>query len=859
MRLPLLTCTFFLCLIARGQLAESFADSNFTADPAWSGTPGAFIVNAQRQLQSAHGQANSSFHLSTPVSVSGDREWSLWLRLAFSTSSANYADVWLISRSADPDSPGNTGYFVRIGGTQDDVCLYRKDAAGTVRIIDGADGSCGGSDNRMQVRVVRRGAMFYLFHQLEGSSTESDGVTTDAIYGSGSYFALQVRQSTSSFFGKHYFDDIRVEPHVPDTAAPSMEWIGALSDSTVEIRFDEPVQAASLQASFFSIQGMGFARQLRSGADAATIVLQFGAPLPIDTPLLLTARHVRDLWGNELLQDTDRFFYHPPQRHDVLITELLADPEPRRALPGAEFIELRNVCRYAVALQGWRIATTSTLSAPLPALWLPPDSALIICSTSDAPQFMGFGRTMGVASFPALDNDGALLRLETASGKTIHAVAYERSWYGDAVKEDGGWSLELVDAANPCAGASNWKASMHADGGTPGRTNSVAGINTDATPPRLVRTYAGDSVTLVAQFSEPLDSLAAAQAHYQLTDGPAITAVLPVAPLFTSVELRAASPLAQGRVYTLVADAVRDCSGIVIGMHNSAPAGLPTAAANGDIVINEILYQPKTGGAEYVEFFIPNGILDLSKMLVATRNSSGALNAPRRLSTMPLQAYPNEYPLITANPDDVASRYFVAHPDWALRLTGMPALSDEGASLVLLNDAGDVLDEVRYDPHWQFALIDDTHGVALERLDAAGPSGSPSNWHSASSSAGYGTPTARNSQYRGGGASDDELTVVPAVFSPDNDGFEDFTTIRYQLAEPGYVASISIFDALGRRVRNLVHGDLLGRFGQWTWDGLDEQHRPLGSGTYVLLIEILNLQGKRANYKRAVAIARPVH
>ncbi|RYY85625.1 MAG: hypothetical protein EOO15_16530 [Chitinophagaceae bacterium] len=857
MRLPLLTCFLLAGLCARGQVIESFADSNFTTAPAWAGTPGAWIVNAQRQLQSAHAAPNSSFYLATPSTLADDARWSLWLRLAFSTSSANYADVWLMSRYADPDAPGNKGYFLRIGGTQDDISLYRKDPAGIVRILDGPHGSIGGSDNRLFLEVVRlQNGSFQIAHRLEGGSLVLDGQCTDATYTSTDFFCLQVRQSTASFFGKHYFDDISIVPFVADTTAPGLEWIGATSGSTVEIRFSEPVQPASLQAGNFIVNGFGAASSVQPDAfDPAVIQVQFTSLLPADTPLLLTVRQVRDNWGNELVQDTDRFFYHPPQRHDVLISELLPDPEPARALPPFEFVELRNRCLYPVYLKDWRLATENTQSAALPAYWLPPDSTVILTNVANAAAFASFGAVLGVASFPALDNDGALLRIQSGSGKTIHAVAYARSWYGDAVKDDGGWTLEMIDAANPCAGPENWRASTHPNGGTPGRTNSIAAPNPDAQAPRLLRSYALDSVTVIAEFSEPLDSLGAASAHYELRSGPAILSAHPIRPLFATVELRLGAALAAGGVYTLFADGVRDCCGTAIGVHNTVPAGRPAEATPGAVVINEILYQPKTGGAEYIELYSMNTIVNLSQLYIATRNNSGGLNAPKRLSVLPLQLYPEGYVVITSDAEDIGHRYFVAHPDALLQLAGMPSLADDGAALVLLNDRGDVLDEVRYDPGWQFALIDDPHGVALERIDAAGPSGKAANWHSASGSAGYGTPTARNSQYRNDGG-EQELSVSPAVFSPDNDGFDDIAVISFSLPEPGYVANVTIFDALGRPVRNLVHNDLLGRSGRWTWDGLDDQRRSPGAGTYVLFAELFNLEGKRKVYKRAITIAR---
>ena len=50
-------------------------------------------------------------------------------------------------------------------------------------------------------------------------------------------------------------------------------------------------------------------------------------------------------------------------------------------------------------------------------------------------------------------------------GNIIHAVNYTVDWYQDAVKSDGGWSLELINPESPCQGASNWIASDNFSGG----------------------------------------------------------------------------------------------------------------------------------------------------------------------------------------------------------------------------------------------------------------------------------------------------------------------------------------------------------------------------------------------------------
>ncbi|MDV7396131.1 hypothetical protein RZS08_32360, partial [Arthrospira platensis SPKY1] len=84
-----------------------------------------------------------------------------------------------------------------------------------------------------------------------------------------------------------------------------------------------------------------------------------------------------------------------------------------------------------------------------------------------------YGKAIGLPGFPALNNSGDHLVLRNASGSMIFQAAYSIDWYADAGKDDGGWSLELINPLAPCAGGDNWRASESLLGGTPGAENAV--------------------------------------------------------------------------------------------------------------------------------------------------------------------------------------------------------------------------------------------------------------------------------------------------------------------------------------------------------------------------------------------------
>jgi hypothetical protein len=548
-----------------------------------------------------------------------------------------------------------------------------------------------------------------------------------------------------------------------------------------------------------------------------------------------------------------------PNRFDVVIDELLPDPSPPVQLPAAEFIELKNVSATAFNIRNWKLSDGSTTATITTSFVLKPDSFVIVCPTSAASSFTAFGATIGVSNFPSLNNDADVIALYASNGQLIHAVGYNTSWYQNAVKSNGGWSLEMIDTKNPCAGISNWTASTSNTGGTPGRKNAVDDNNRDDQPPALVRSTTTDSITISALFEEPVDSASAAFAgNYTISNGMGHpVSALVTMPLCTEVVLKMGTPLNNQTVYKLTVNNVMDCAGNAINQLNTAKAGLPVIADSLALVINEILFNPQPNGFDYVEIYNrSNRIIDLKQLYVATRNATHQLTGLSPVSEISWLFFPGEYRVLTENKRWLQQQYLIKDPSVIIEVPNLPSLPDDRGTIVLLNIQGAVIDELNYDHSWHFGLINDEEGVALERINYNLPTQDKSNWSSAASTVGFGTPGYPNSQLMGDAQVQGQVAISPAVFSPDNDGFNDFAVIDYQLPAPGFVANIRIFDANGRLVRHLVQNATLTTTGRFRWDGLDDKLNKLPMGAYVVLTELFNLQGKTKKFKQAVTLAR---
>jgi hypothetical protein len=547
-----------------------------------------------------------------------------------------------------------------------------------------------------------------------------------------------------------------------------------------------------------------------------------------------------------------------PGRYHVLITEIMADPAPMVGLPNNEWIEIKNVSSSPINVQGWRISDASGQSGPMPFYLLQPDSMLIICTNSAVSALSAYGAVISVTSFPSLDNDGDLVYLITENNLVMHAIDYTVDWYQNELKKEGGWTLEMIDPGNPCAGSMNWKSSTDSKGGTPGSINSVNGIVSDLASPQLKKAYSPDKYTIILEFDEPIDSSSAAPiSNYRVDNGLTVIEAILLGPLFNKVQLTTRQEMETGKIYLVTVTNIRDCNGLMISGQNEIRVGITEEAMALDLVINEILFNPRSNANDFVEYYNRSQkIIDGSELYIANRNNANAISSARQLTPVPFLIFPGDYVVVTSDLQNLQLNYLVKYPGAVLIISSLPSFPDNNGFVLLLNKQGEIIDEVNYDRNWHLKLLDNDEGVSLERINPEAPSQKSDNWQSAASSAGFGTPTYINSQFRQSGLTDLSITVTPKIFSPDNDGFDDFTLINFILNEPGYIANVTIFDGVGRPVKYLVRNGTLAQQGSWKWDGLNEDGQLLPIGNYIILTEIFNLQGSTKKYKNVVVLAK---
>lgn len=546
------------------------------------------------------------------------------------------------------------------------------------------------------------------------------------------------------------------------------------------------------------------------------------------------------------------------ERYAVVIHEIMADPTPVIGLPNAEYIELRNTSKQTINLFRWKIDNGTTTSTINVSYLLEPDSLVLLCSRTQLASFNNRRNTIGLTSFPSIANEGDLISLKNAESKIVHAVAFETSWYNSSVKANGGWSLEMIDPTQPCA-MFNWSGSTNISGGTPGFVNSVSRKLETTFIPTLIQCTALNENTLQLRFDAPLDSQSLSNnALYQFENEDAlkIISAKPIAPLYNEVELKTNGQLDSNNIYSLEIKNVQLCN-LETSKSFTIKTGLPKYPQKGDLVFNELLFDPQSGGSDFIEVLnTSNAIINMKDILLSNRNADGSINPATHEYTTNYNLFPLEPFVLTTDTADIMKRSQRVFKERLLKMKSLPSMPDDDGKLLLLNSSGEIIDEVHYDKNMHYPLLRNKEGVSLEKISYKISSQQKDNWHSASATESYATPTSVNSQIINQEESKSWIQIDQDIVHSDNNGRDDFLHIKYQFDEPGTLLSIYLFNQQGTIICKIINNLMCGRNGVFNWKGIDNQNNYVSSGIYIVVAEAFHLNGFRKRYKKVIAVKR---
>lgn len=274
-----------------------------------------------------------------------------------------------------------------------------------------------------------------------------------------------------------------------------------------------------------------------------------------------------------------------------------------------------------------------------------------------------------------------------------------------------------------------------------------------------------------------------------------------------------------------------------------------------ELIINEILFNPRSGGGDFVEIYNRSGRdIKLGDIMLGTwDDEANSFKTACRISDTAVIAS-HDYLVVTTD-TALTKKYTVLNPEKLICLKSMPSYSDAAGTVVIaLRDTSTIIDRFSYSEKMHSAFLKDREGVSLERRSFTEKTQLEANWHSASKSAGWATPTYKNSQSYDFLFADDDIAVDPQVFSPDNDGYNDEVNISYSFKNGDYTGNVFVYDAQGRLVKRLERNAILGYQGVFKWDGTAENGNRCQIGNYVVFVEVFNASGTRQAFKKVVTL-----
>lgn len=866
-KLLIINCLLSISISLFSQITDDFSDGDFTQNPAWIGDTSLFVV-AQQQLQLNATDAGDAY-LATMQNMSiSDVEWRFSIRLAFAPSQNNFAKIYLLADSANLRSRMLTGFYLQLGemGSDDVIELFYQENGTSYSVFRGTTSIATAFFYKIKVTKSPEDLWtLYVDHRGNGLYEAEASAYASTIFAQERLNVMGIFCNyTASNKNKFFFDNFYFGAPIVDCQQPIVEQVVPHSENFEElmIYFSEIVTpATALDTSRY------FVREILQNPtscqfiddDYRKVILTFPSSFTERQEYALHIDSIADFSGNILNDTLINYRFYRIKRNEVLISEIMADPTPAVQLPECEYIELYNTLPFDISLTDCVLSVGSNTKA-LPRLDFPAEGSILIIPNSCYSLFSDCNNCYPVTSL-AITDDGQAIMLYDNRNEVLHYVQFSKTWHGSSQKQEGGWSLEMMDNKNPCGGKDNWGSSQDPRGGTPLEINSIIAHNQDVANPFLQKVVVMDSTHLRVYFNEmiipdtfDLISLFAIDRNIQ------IVSVAESPPENRCFELTIAPPIVSHTIYTLtVQSGICDCVGNLSSSGEFARFGLSEQVLPFDVVINEILTDPfDDSDGDFIELYNRSKkIIDLADLKIAVGWDEEYNNAVTVVADGYL-LFPEQYVAIAKNRDLTLSQYATSAPQNILGNSHLPAFPNEEGAIHLIDFAYGKIDKIVYNKDMHYPLLNSTDGVSLERIHFNMPTQDADNWKSASESVGWATPAYQNSQFSDSQQTEQTVEVIPEVFSPDGDGHDDYAEICCRFPEGENRITVIIYDRYGHVMKQLVNNQICGLIERFRWDGVTDDGRGALNDIYVVKIQIWNMLGNKKIIKKVVAITRRI-
>ncbi len=640
-----------------------------------------------------------------------------------------------------------------------------------------------------------------------------------------------------------------------DPSPPELLEVEPLPENRLLLFFDKilnPVLA--LVPGFYSIDGIS-PSSISLENDGKEVLLTFESGWEAGQVVILEIRELEDLDGHSIAGQTLTFAYLPPEIphfKELVINEIMPAPRPGSPLPDSEYIEIYNPTDQMFHLGGMKIANSRNESS-LPRATVAAGGFLILCPDAEKEAFDPFGQVLGLKNWPTLLNGGDEISLFNTHGELIDRVTYDPSMPLGGEIANKGFSLEAINPFYPCESPENYTPSTSDQRGTPGRINAVFDDSPDRTAPRLLAAIPKNEDQLLLRFSKPVGPHNI-NSKFHLSPELVIKDSYPDPLNRFQWIIVLESPLLENQAYQLQVNSWRDCAGNAISPEaDLAWIKIPAEAEEGNLVLNEVLFNPATGSPKFVEIYNHSSKLLNLKNWKLANEEDGEIANRRIISGDDLIIDPFSYLVLTTDVEKLAAKYPKGVKESFLEMA-LPSYPIRSGTVILLDPEERWVEKLAYDESLHHGFLRDLKGISLERYSVFSPANDPENWHSAGAHVGYASPGFKNSQVYDSPTQDFGIHISPEVFVPLAAGEQPFTTISYKMDRPGYQATLRIFSPTGIPIRELCQNEIWGSTGFYTWDGTNERGEKVNTGYYIVSGELFHPDGQVMQIKKTVVV-----
>ncbi|MCC7297599.1 MAG: lamin tail domain-containing protein [Bacteroidia bacterium] len=845
MRAHLTIILLFICQSKiYAQFTDSFGDGELQNNPTWIYNTSDFeVLNGKLHTTNNVG-GNVQFGISSKFDASMVNTFYWQIELGVNPSSANYVDFFLFADTLVEKS--KNGYFIRFGNTKDEISFYKLVNGTATEIISGLDGELNKSQNNYMIKVERDTAKKWTlsYRNLSTNNFTIQGAVLDTSIRVSTYTGIKIVQSGTTIIGKHYFDNIWFGNPIPDTVGPKMNQVQFIYPNTVKVSFNEAV--TGIAANQFLLNGTQNPVSIFFDTNFAKEVRLTFNSIPKNKTHLLSNLGTKDTFGNVSYLHTIPFssiYLDTPKYREIIFTEIMYNPTPSAGvLPESEYIEIKNTTDKYFRLGGCKLTDYSS-NAILPDSILPPYSYAIITKNTNTGLKLANVKWIGTSVFPSLNNDGDEILFINPKSEKIDQIKYATDWHISKLKAEGGWSLELKDTAFPCLKLGNW-GSNNSTGGTPGARNSILSTLNNLPEFKIISSYCLQPNKIRLYFSENPDSFELKPSDFSLFPNDVqVQNISTFDEIKHTIDLELNGNMALQKEYKLVCTNIPSCFGKVI-TETSLKIGIgDPSIKEGEIVLNEILFNPKGHDADYVELYNKsNRILDLKYVYISNLDDNGNTIKSYPIGAGGYTLFPNEYVVITTAPDIIMNQYPFHNAGSFIAIAEMPTFSNEEGYCGITGQFGLPLDQIKYSDAMHSPFVSNTEGISLERITPLSPKNSQQHWTSAAENKGFGTPGLLNSQYQNL-VSSNKFELEKDWFTPDDDGVDDVLILKFNLEKSGYLISAKIFSEAGNLVTTPYSNYGIEQNGTIIWDG-STKNGIIQTGNYILYLTGYHITGE---------------